>query len=127
MSKLPKQRKKQSPNAGGVPRQGNKIKIPHRRSPHFTTGFGSNIALTGPLANGLYQIDFVADAVALESETGIRVNDGRGDTYNLSYQENDTTAYRENVGRFYVPVSALRELRSILNSRLDQDSDSDEK
>lgn len=107
------------------------IKLNHIKSPAFNSCFASNFGVTGPLTNGLYQVDCMTDVVEYFSETGTySSSESNIVSYTLSYEPDDTENMREHVARIFMTKEALQQLVTIISIRLGGEmpkADSDER
>tara|TARA_R110002049_G_scaffold282589_2_gene462427 strand:+ start:6919 stop:7317 length:399 start_codon:yes stop_codon:yes gene_type:complete len=110
-------------NQKQVPQKTKPIKLMHIKSPDFNSCFASNFAVTGPLSNGLYQLDCMNEAVDYLSETGTySSSESNKVTYTLSYEKEDTENVREHVSRIFLSEQALGQLAKIIKVRLENDN-----
>jgi hypothetical protein len=99
------------------------VKIPHHRSPHFSSHFATNTIVSGPTTDGIYHLIFSADAIGLLHETANLVDTGAPvveegmirASYKTHVGHDDLEYFREDKARISLTLGSLTQLRDLLN------------
>jgi len=102
--------------------QNSEKKIPHHRSSDFSSHYVTGSIVTGPTADGLFQLHFHIDTISIEAETAIPV-EGADNTYTLTTNTDDMLQFRENKTRISLNRLGLEGLYSAIGKHLEKYKD----
>ena len=94
-----------------------KIKIEHHRGNDFSSHYASGMIITGPTADGLFQIHFFMDTKGIVSETGVPIDED-GIEFKVTLGEGDMIQFREDKARISLSKLTLINLQDVIGRHL---------